>query len=1228
MEAGKMRCRKTSKTKSLVSVALVLVFMMMLISPLNLITATAADAEPPFETVTTVAGDIATVSVRTSQVMEYSSLEMSFNGFLPNGITCTSIVNGADINDFNASEEPNIGESKGLFAVLNEDDNVTVAAGKELCVYTFDLTDAAPGTYNIGFMFTAASDIEGVSYDWEEGVISAEIVKTAPATYTVLVAEPENGTASADKTTAEEGETIHITATPNEGYELDTITYTAEGGEAVDITEAKEFEMPAANVTVNVTFKAAYVPVTGITLNKESLSLKVGGSETLTATVLPENASDKIVTWTSSAPLVATVDSEGKVTAVSEGTATITAAAGDYSAACAVTVTPDMNYDTPPFETVTTVNGNTATVSIKTTKPMEYSSLELQFSGTLPEGITLTSIADGADIEEFDTSENPNVGEDKGLYAILNEDDNVIVAAGKELCVYTFDLTDAEAGTYTISYIFTAASDIEGVSYDWEEGVISAEIEKTAPVTYTVLISEPENGTASADKTTAEEGETVHITATPNESYELDTITYTAEGCEAVDITEAKEFVMPAANVTVNVTFKAAYVPVTGITLNKESLSLKVEGNEALTATVLPENASDKTVAWTSSAPSVATVDNEGKVTAVSEGTATITAAAGDFSATCAVTVTPDMNYDTPPFEAVATVNGNTATVSVKTTKPMEYSSLELQFNGTLPEGITLTSIADGADLEEFDATEDPNVGEDKGLFAILNEDENVTVAAGKEFCVYTFDLTNAEAGTYSIGFMFSAASDIEGVSYEWEEGVISAEIVKTAPATYTVIVAESENGTASADKTTAEEGETVHITATPNEGYELDTITYTAEGGEAVDITEAKEFEMPAANVTVNVTFKAAYVPVTGITLNKESLNLKVGGSETLTATVLPENASDKTVTRTSSAPSVATVDSEGKVTAVSEGTVTITAAAGDYSAACAVTVTPDMNYDTPPFETIATVNGNTASVSIKTTKPMEYSSLELQFNGTLPEGITLTSIADGADLEEFDATEDPNVGEDKGLFAILNEDDNVTVAAGKELCVYTFDLTDAEAGTYNIGFIFTAASDIEGVSYDWEEGVISAEIVYEGQTAGYIVTLDNRTAGKATVEGIVSGNQYSGDTVFTVTCDDACVVAYTTDGGQTYTKLTASGTGNTRSFTVPVNSDTVVFIALKGDATLDGRVNSTDATQVKRYAVQLRTFGPENLLAADVTGEGRINATDATQIKRFAVKLRTFDW
>lgn len=109
-----------------------------------------------------------------------------------------------------------------------------------------------------------------------------------------------------------------------------TITATADG----DNTKT-------ATCTVNVTENTHPTAVEGITLSKTTLSLKVGATETLTYTITPQNATNKNVSWSSSAAGFASVDNTGKVTANAEGTATITVktADGNKTATCAVTVT-------------------------------------------------------------------------------------------------------------------------------------------------------------------------------------------------------------------------------------------------------------------------------------------------------------------------------------------------------------------------------------------------------------------------------------------------------------------------------------------------------------------------------------------------------------------------------------------------------------------------------------------------------------------------------------------------------------------------------------------------------------------------------------------------------------------------------------------------------------------------------------------------------------------------
>ena len=95
----------------------------------------------------------------------------------------------------------------------------------------------------------------------------------------------------------------------------------------------------ATSLRKNVELEVKPVEATGVKLDKSSLTLTAGKKATLTASVMPDNATDKTVIWTSSNPYVATV-SNGTVTAKAEGTTRITASCGGFSVVCTVTVTP------------------------------------------------------------------------------------------------------------------------------------------------------------------------------------------------------------------------------------------------------------------------------------------------------------------------------------------------------------------------------------------------------------------------------------------------------------------------------------------------------------------------------------------------------------------------------------------------------------------------------------------------------------------------------------------------------------------------------------------------------------------------------------------------------------------------------------------------------------------------------------------------------------------------
>lgn len=134
-----------------------------------------------------------------------------------------------------------------------------------------------------------------------------------------------------------EGSTVSFTAEQKSGKAFSG--WTATGIRLDNETNAEiSFTMPGNEVTLST----AYVTlVSGITLDKTELALAVGDTQTLAATILPSDAANKSVSWSSDKPSVATVDENGKVTAVAEGTAkiTVTTVDGKKTADCAVTVT-------------------------------------------------------------------------------------------------------------------------------------------------------------------------------------------------------------------------------------------------------------------------------------------------------------------------------------------------------------------------------------------------------------------------------------------------------------------------------------------------------------------------------------------------------------------------------------------------------------------------------------------------------------------------------------------------------------------------------------------------------------------------------------------------------------------------------------------------------------------------------------------------------------------------
>ena len=277
--------------------------------------------------------------------------------------------------------------------------------------------------------------------------------------------------------------------------------------------------------TTNIAYIEVYLsggaPVTptvnSVTVSPASATLDPNGTQQLTATVDATPASaDKSVTWSSNNPSVATVSESGLVTAVAQGTATITATSNldnTKSGTCNITV----NAPAAPIPvTAIALNKSTATIGIGDTETL------------------------------------------------------------------TINYTPADANT--------------GKAVAWTSSNTSvATVDNSGKVTGVAAGSATITATSTTDNT-----------------------------------------------ITASCTVTVQAVAVTGVSINPTSANLQIGGSTDLTYTILPANATDKSVSWSSSNTAVANVNNNGHVSAVAAGTATITVTTtdGNKTATCSVTVT------------------------------------------------------------------------------------------------------------------------------------------------------------------------------------------------------------------------------------------------------------------------------------------------------------------------------------------------------------------------------------------------------------------------------------------------------------------------------------------------------------------------------------------------------------------------------------------------------------
>ena len=203
------------------------------------------------------------------------------------------------------------------------------------------------GTLPDNIQGTAPPSITTTALD--DGTVNTSYSETLNADGSPTSWEVTDGSLPAGLTLDESTGVISGTPTADGTFNF-TVKATNDGG-----SDSKELSITIGEQT--------NVPVNRVLLNKTSTTLTVGNTETLTATVEPANATNKAVTWSSDNSGVATV-SNGVVTAVAPGTATITVttADGGFTATCTVTVRPDIPPANPNYRiTVEATQGGTVT---------------------------------------------------------------------------------------------------------------------------------------------------------------------------------------------------------------------------------------------------------------------------------------------------------------------------------------------------------------------------------------------------------------------------------------------------------------------------------------------------------------------------------------------------------------------------------------------------------------------------------------------------------------------------------------------------------------------------------------------------------------------------------------------------------------------------------------------------------------------------------------------------
>jgi uncharacterized protein YjdB len=661
---------------------------------------------------------------------------------------------------------------------------------------------------------------------------------------------------------------------------------------------------------------------------------KTYGSATFTNAITNAHNGSGTIVYSSENENIATVNNNGTVTIHKAGTTVITA----FKAA-------DTMYAPASRAYTLTVESKPVTI------------IGLGAANKIHDGTTTATIIGTATISGLINGDTVTVNYGIAVF------ENANVGNNKTVTFSGFSLGGADAGNYTLSaQPASVMANIEAVA------VFSVTLNKS---TLTLTEGGTETLTPTISPTNAT-NKNVNWTSsnTGVAMVSNGTVTAVSAGTAVITVTTIDGSKVATCIVTVT-------VAVTGVTLDKTELLFDEGAVEFLTPTVLPTNATNKNVNWTSNNTNVATVNN-GVVTAVAVGTTTIivTTADGNRTANCTITVVTKR-----PIPAMIRIPAGTFTMG----------SPEIEYGRSLEETqheVTLSSFYMGnysvtqAQYQELMGSNPSNYKTSVGGDNPANRP--VEMVSWYDALVFCNKLSMRENLTPAYRINNSTDPSVWGTVPTSDNSTWNAVTIEGGSNGYRLPTEEQweyacrAGTTSTINVTTASVGEVAWYrdnsgTRTHEVGLKLPNAwglydmhgnvqewclnrgsgsnynRRVARGGDyynnSLDLRSARinsEFPYSRINGTGLRLVIPEIIDVTGVTLNKTTVALTAGRTETLIPTVLPTNATNKSVSWTSSDTNVATVNN-GTVTAVGAGTATITVstANGVYKATCAVTVT-----------------------------------------------------------------------------------------------------------------------------------------------------------------------------------------------------------------------------------------------------------------------------------------------